>query len=82
VGLGGGVHRNVVFFAQGADGFDVVVMVVRDENAQYLAEIDAHLPKLPAKQSGADARVYEYALHRIAEVIAITAAAAAKAQES
>jgi len=82
VRLGCCIDRNVVLLAKRSDGFDMVVVVVCDKNAENLAEIYAYLPELFAKGPGANAGIYENALHDVAEVVAIAAASAAKAQKS
>jgi len=79
VRLGRSIDRYVVLFSQGTNGFDMVVVIVRDEDAENLAEIDANLPKLLADGPGTNSCIYQNALHGVSEVVTVATASAAKA---
>lgn len=78
----GDINRYVEYFAEDSDGFDVVGVVVGDENAPDVAEFDVMEFEFFLDGAHRDSGVDEEAVLARAEVVAVAAATAAHAEEN
>lgn len=78
----GDIDRNVEHFAEDSDGFDVVGVVVSDENTPDVAEFDVVEFEFPLDGAHRDSGIDEEAVLARAEVVAVAAATAAHAEEN
>lgn len=75
------IYRNVELFAQVSYGFDVIVMIVRDEKGINGRDIDSAFRKALFDDARAYTGIDENTVTAVTQVITITAATAAKAEK-
>ena len=81
VNLRRGVDRQFDPLAQGAYGTDMVRVVVRDEHAHDVPELQTHLVQVFLNGTGRDTRIDENTPPMRAQIIAVAAASAGKTPE-